>query len=62
MRFDFEQAAAYVGLPVGTLQYYRSVDKGPRSYKIGRRVWFDRADLDLWLETERRRTERSASV
>lgn len=37
-----------------TLRYWRSVgDGGPKSFKLGRRVMYRRADVETWLEHER---------
>ncbi len=33
-----------------TARYWRHVGKGPRSFKVGRRVLYDTADVEAWLE------------
>ncbi|MGI9084433.1 MAG: helix-turn-helix domain-containing protein [Aeromicrobium sp.] len=33
-----------------TVRYWRHIGKGPRSFKVGRRVLYDRADVAAWLE------------
>ena len=48
------QAAEYVGLSPHTLENLRSDGTGPRFFKIGRVVVYDVADLDSWLEAQRR--------
>lgn len=45
------EAAVYLTTPVGTLYYWRSRGEGPVTYKIGRRVMYDRADLDRFLDS-----------
>jgi len=35
-----------------TVRYWRYVDAGPRSFKVGRRVLYRRADVDEWLERQ----------
>ncbi|UXA12387.1 helix-turn-helix domain-containing protein [Mycobacterium sp. SMC-8] len=57
-RLSTEQAAAYLGKPVSTLRWYRSMRKGPRSYRLGRAVFYDLADLQAWEVAERARSER----
>jgi integrase len=45
-----EAAAAYVGLSVPTLHTYRWSGTGPVSRKIGKRVVYAQADLEVWME------------
>lgn len=33
-----------------TVRYWRHIRKGPRSFKLGRRVLYKRTDVDAWLE------------
>jgi len=33
-----------------TVRYWRHVGKGPKSFKVGRRVLYDRADVQAWLD------------
>jgi excisionase family DNA binding protein len=49
-------AAAYVGLAVQTLAEMRVSGESPPFHKIGRRVLYDRADLDAWLAQRKRRS------
>ena len=46
---NVDQAADYLGTSVATLYYWRTCGKGPASFKVGRRVMYDRADLDAFL-------------
>jgi predicted DNA-binding transcriptional regulator AlpA len=34
----------------GNIHYLRSVGKGPRAVKFGRRLLFKRADVEQWLD------------
>ena len=44
-------AAEYLGVAVRTLQWWRSVGRGPRFVKIGRLVRYRiREDLDAYIE------------
>ncbi len=45
-----EQAAAYLGMKIGTLRNWRFKSVGPRYLKIGRSVRYLQADLDAFLE------------
>lgn len=55
-----DEVAALVRLPAGTLRSWRcqSKDKpqGPRSFKLGRRVVYSRADVEAWIEQQRETT------
>lgn len=42
-------------VPVETLRYYRWLgDRGPRSFKVGRRVLYAAEDVEAWLESARK--------
>ncbi|PPJ34507.1 DNA-binding protein [Nocardia nova] len=53
-----EQASAYLGgfLAPQTLKNMRNLGIGPRSYRIGRSVVYDRADLDLYVAQQKAAT------
>ena len=36
-----------------TVRYWRHLGKGPRSFKVGRRVLYARADVLAWVEAQR---------
>lgn len=55
-RLGVDDAATYTGLSVSTLNKLRVFGGGPVFLKLGRRVAYDVADLDQWLETKRRRS------
>jgi hypothetical protein len=57
-RLNSAQAAAYLGLGVSTIVKLRVFGEGPVFHKLGRRVVYDRRDLDSWL-IDRRRTSTS---
>ena len=52
---DTRQAAAYLGLSPSTLNRMRVSGDGPRYSKVGRRVIYDVADLDHWMDERKRR-------
>jgi hypothetical protein len=43
-------AAAYIGVAPKTLAIWRSAGKGPRFYKLGRLIVYQREDLDAYFE------------
>jgi excisionase family DNA binding protein len=47
------EAAAYLRNPIGTLRKWRSQGRGPKSVKLGRRVLYDKADLDQWITQQK---------
>ena len=51
-----EEAAQYLRVSQSFLNQARTRGDGPAFYKIGRRVVYETADLDLWKETRRRRS------
>lgn len=51
-----------LGIPEGTLRYYRSADMGPVSFKIGRRIAYRRADVEAWLESQLAATGRGGAA
>lgn len=50
---NIDEAAALLRIPVATLRWYRSVRKGPRSFKLGRRVHYDKRELRTWINAQR---------
>lgn len=51
---DTKEAAAFLRLKPGTLEVYRSTGAGPAFRKIGRRVVYERAELEAWVESHGR--------
>jgi hypothetical protein len=47
--FDLEVAARYVRLRPKTLLNKKSSGMGPKCRKIGRNLYYNKADLDAWL-------------
>jgi Helix-turn-helix domain len=54
VRFNAEQAAAYLGLAKATLAKLRCRGGGAPYCKLGRRVVYDRRELDQWLRSKQR--------
>lgn len=51
-----EQAAAYLGVNVRTLEHWRSIGKGPRFVKLGRAIRYTRAALDRFIAENQHQT------
>ena len=49
-----DEAAQALRTPVETLRWWRHVGRGPKAYKVGRRVLYDEADLEAWLAEQMR--------
>jgi len=48
------EVAELLRIPSETLRYYRAVgNKGPRSFKVGRRVLYARADVEAFIAEAR---------
>ena len=48
-----DELAEALRTSVETVRYWRHVGKGPRSFKVGRRVLYDRRDVDAWISKAR---------
>jgi excisionase family DNA binding protein len=60
-RLSVEEAAAYTGLAVSTLNKYRVTGTPSIPFiKVGRRVTYDSADLDAFLTAHKRRSTSEA--
>ncbi|MFI2104097.1 helix-turn-helix transcriptional regulator [Isoptericola sp. NPDC019693] len=47
------------GIPEGTLRWFRHTGQGPKSFTLGkRRVVYDLADVEEWIEVSRAAAER----
>jgi excisionase family DNA binding protein len=56
------EASAVLGIPVGTLRYYRSSGTGPASFRLGGRIRYHRADVLAWVADEERHSRRGQGV
>lgn len=52
------EAAALLRVSPETLRYWRWRNKGPVSFRSGRHVLYERADVIAWIETQKTVTER----
>jgi excisionase family DNA binding protein len=47
-----DDAAAFLGVPVGTLNQWRYRGTGPRAYRVGRHLRSDPRDVRQWLDQQ----------
>jgi predicted DNA-binding transcriptional regulator AlpA len=52
------EAADVLRAPVATLRYWRHRNIGPRSFRLGRRVLYRRADLRTWIDAQAAKSPR----
>jgi hypothetical protein len=48
-RMNVPNAARYLGRPPSTLKFWRYRDSGPRFVRVGRGVFYFKADLDAFI-------------
>ena len=53
-RLKTAAAATYLSTPTATLAYWRSRGVGPRWYRLGKHVLYDRDDLDAYIDQQKR--------
>jgi len=52
-----EWVSERTGIPVNSLRFYRSQGRGgPPSFKLGRRVVYDEAEVEAWIDAARERS------
>lgn len=57
-----QDVIAMTGLARGTLAYWRHLGTGPVSYKLGRRVRYDEADVLAWIQDQKAQTQRGGAA
>lgn len=55
------EVAELVRKPAGTLRYWRSVDRGPKSFKTGSTVVYRKSDVEAWLAAQEEQTARGGA-
>jgi predicted DNA-binding transcriptional regulator AlpA len=50
------------GIPEGTLRWWRSTERGPRSFKLGRTVFYDENDVAAWIASEKTKTAKGGML
>jgi excisionase family DNA binding protein len=44
------ELAAYLGVPVSTIHYWRGKQQGPPAFKLGKQLRFRASDVAMWLD------------
>jgi excisionase family DNA binding protein len=52
--FTLGEVANLLRVPPATVRYWRHQGTGPRSFRIGRHVRYQRSDVETWLRDQRR--------
>ena len=50
---SLEDLAEIIGIPVTTLRYWRFQGTGPKSFKLGKHIKYDRAEVERWIQAQR---------
>lgn len=50
------ELAAQYGIPVATWRWWRHRGEGPRSYKLGKTVFYDADDVTVWVQSQKSAT------
>ena len=48
--WNVTEVSTYLGVPVATLYQWRYLGQGPPSFRVGRHVRYDPAQLAVWLD------------
>jgi predicted DNA-binding transcriptional regulator AlpA len=46
-----EEVSELTRIPVPSLRFYRHNGTGPKSFRLGNRVVYKRADVEAWIES-----------
>ncbi|MGI8881043.1 MAG: helix-turn-helix transcriptional regulator [Jatrophihabitans sp.] len=47
-----DEIAERLRIPAGTLRYWRHQGRGPRTFRVGRRVMAYESDVEVWLKEQ----------
>lgn len=53
-----KEVSEMTGISEGTLRYYRSIDQGPRSFRLGKAVRYQSEDVAAWIAAQMEATGR----
>lgn len=57
-----QQVADMLQVNAGTLAYWRHINQGPKSFKVGRHVRYARADVEEYINEQKRNAEMKGSA
>jgi len=49
-RLTINEVAVAYKIPLATLRYWRARGEGPRSFRLGRRVFYRKQDCEAWVD------------
>jgi DNA-binding transcriptional MerR regulator len=58
---DITQLSNALNIPVPTLRWYRATGIGPKSFRVGRRVRYHKADVLQWLAAQEQESARGGA-
>lgn len=61
-RLTTAELSEETGISESTFRYWRATGDGPRSWRLGRRVFYDREDVDAWIEAQKAATSRGGAA
>lgn len=61
-RLSTAELSDETGISESTFRYWRATGDGPRSYALGRRIFYDREDVDAWIEAQKAATSRGGAA
>lgn len=48
-----DEVSEFIRVPAATLRFWRHLgDRGPRSFRLGRRVLYRRSDVEQWIDAQ----------
>jgi len=56
------EVSTELGIPIGTLRYYRSMGLGPESFRLAGRVRYRRSHVYAWVVEQEQSTRRGEGV
>ncbi|ABK64911.1 helix-turn-helix transcriptional regulator [Mycobacterium avium] len=59
---DTKAVEARTGVPIPTLRYWRHIDAGPASFKLGRRTVYRREEVERWIAEQEKATRRGGAA
>jgi predicted DNA-binding transcriptional regulator AlpA len=49
------------GIPEGSWRWWRSRDEGPKSFKLGRTVFYEEKDVAAWIAAQKGKTAKGGT-
>ncbi len=56
------QVSDLIGVPVGTLRFWRHCDQGPASFTLGKKVVYRRSEIERWVSEQESATRRGGAA